>query len=161
METISCYSSPKNKKPSSLSDFHPISLLCHLSKIFERIVFDQLSALFLPAFRPSPNGLPPRQQHSNHAHQTRWCQTGHRTKDGHPARPVFLRPSTLFVIISSWINSLIFVFPVPSSIGSSPTSLADLNAFVIRMAYPIHSGHPFLPAFLRVWYSDHFYLRLS
>lgn len=35
---------PKVKHPQSPSVFHPISILPHLSKVLERIVYDQLSS---------------------------------------------------------------------------------------------------------------------
>ena len=47
----------KKSDPFDITNYKPVSLLSHVSKVYERIIFNQISAYFEPLFSTLLNGF--------------------------------------------------------------------------------------------------------
>lgn len=148
---------PKRKTPLSPADFRPISFLCHLFKILERLVFDQLSSHLHHHQLLDPLQTDFRRRNSTQTVLVKLTDDIRLSAEGwspYLCYSISPRPSTRYVMICFCVSLLISAYRSRHLGSSGPTCRADSSASTDpTISLP---GHPSLRA-PRAPYLAHYY----
>ena len=134
----------KKGDPSSVTNYRPISLLCSVSKVLERLIFNHVSDHIFPHLSDKQFGFIPNRSCLQQLLSTfpLSTKTTHLTTKLTSSSSTSAKLSIPFLTIYCSTNCRTSVSLVISSIGSAHICPADLNQLLLTALFPLNSQSP-------------------